>query len=204
MPIVAVVLYIVGFITMAVGGIMLIVAAFKKSVGWGLAVLFLSPLAAFVFVAMNWQEARKAFMIQTAGFLAALIPFFLLIFSLRNAVPSETADGEETPPESLMSMFQKQFQPLRDASDAILAVPEDDGTPNALLGRDLDYVRNKRGRPKGEMSSAGRIVWMYEGYMVMSEDGKKVSSVIHEKDYEAAPVAVAPQPSETTNAPVQP
>jgi hypothetical protein len=67
----------VGMILQALGGIAMLVfmiqiliLAFKKSVGWGLASLLL-PFAIFVFVAQNWAACKTPFL----RWLMALVVF---------------------------------------------------------------------------------------------------------------------------------
>jgi hypothetical protein len=59
-------LFAVGLIVALIGGIWIIVNAFKKSVLWGLGSLFV-PFVSLVFVIMNWQENKKPFLISIAG-----------------------------------------------------------------------------------------------------------------------------------------
>jgi glutaredoxin len=60
---------------MAVGGVMMIVAAFRESVLWGLAYLFI-PFAALVFLIKYWSQAKKGFLINMAGLCVFLGLFF--------------------------------------------------------------------------------------------------------------------------------
>ena len=62
----AIVLIVVGILAALVGGTMMLVAAFRQSVWWGLAYLFV-PLASLVFLFIHWAEARKGFWINLAG-----------------------------------------------------------------------------------------------------------------------------------------
>ena len=55
---------VVCYALMLVGGIMVLVAAFRQSVLWGLACLFV-PFASFVFCIMHWQEAKSGFLLST-------------------------------------------------------------------------------------------------------------------------------------------
>ena len=55
-----------GGIVGLVGGIWLLVIAFKEHVGWGLACIFI-PGAALVFAIMKWKLAKTAFLIALAG-----------------------------------------------------------------------------------------------------------------------------------------
>lgn len=57
---------ILGFILMVVGGIWLVIEAFRESVLWGIGVLLI-PIVGLVFVAMHWDQAGKPFLIQLAG-----------------------------------------------------------------------------------------------------------------------------------------
>jgi hypothetical protein len=55
------ILMVVGGIGMLVFAIQLLIIAFKKSIGWGLASLII-PLVLFVFVAMNWPQCKTPFL----------------------------------------------------------------------------------------------------------------------------------------------
>lgn len=60
------VMMLLGSLLLLVGGVMMIVNAFKTSLAWGLGVLFLWPVGLY-FLAKNWQENKKPFFIQLAG-----------------------------------------------------------------------------------------------------------------------------------------
>lgn len=60
------VLLIIGWVVAVVGGIMLLVVAFKESVLWGLGCL-LVPFVALIFLIMHWSQAKNAFFVQLAG-----------------------------------------------------------------------------------------------------------------------------------------
>lgn len=57
---------IIGGIAALIGGIMLLVAAFRVSVWWGVAYL-LVPFASLVFLFKHWEEARQGFWINLLG-----------------------------------------------------------------------------------------------------------------------------------------
>jgi hypothetical protein len=59
-------LLIVGGILSIVGGIWLLVVAFKESVWWGLGSFFI-PFVGLIFAIMHWQVAKKPFLISLAG-----------------------------------------------------------------------------------------------------------------------------------------
>ena len=58
---------LVGFVLFLVGGIMFLVAAFRESIWWGLACMFL-PFVSFFYLIVHWPEARKPFLIQLLAF----------------------------------------------------------------------------------------------------------------------------------------
>ena len=60
-------LLVLGGIAAIIGGIMMVVAAFRQSIWWGLAYLFV-PVASLVFVFVHWAEAKKGVLINLAGF----------------------------------------------------------------------------------------------------------------------------------------
>ena len=59
-------LVILGGIAMFVGGIWLLVEAFKESVLWGLGSIFI-PFVSLVFVIMHWDVSKTPFLIQIGG-----------------------------------------------------------------------------------------------------------------------------------------
>lgn len=56
----------VGIVVMLYGLIVILINAFKESILWGLASLFI-PLVALVFVFMHWADNKKPFLIYIAG-----------------------------------------------------------------------------------------------------------------------------------------
>ena len=59
-------LVILGGIAMFVGGIWLLVEAFKESILWGLGSIFI-PFVSLVFVIMHWDVSKTPFLIQIGG-----------------------------------------------------------------------------------------------------------------------------------------
>jgi hypothetical protein len=72
MAILGMILMAAGGIATVVGGIWLIVLAFRKSILWGLGSLFISPIA-IVFAIMNWSIAKRPFLIEIAGVVVLFI-----------------------------------------------------------------------------------------------------------------------------------
>jgi hypothetical protein len=65
-------IYWLGLVVALVGGIWLVVLAFKKSVLWGLGSLFV-PFVSLIFAIMNWDVAKRPFLIQIAGVVLLVI-----------------------------------------------------------------------------------------------------------------------------------
>ncbi len=74
MFVLGVILLLVAAVVSLVGSIMLAVAAFKESMLWGFLVLFV-PFAAFVYVALHWQEAKRGFLVSVASIVIGVIGF---------------------------------------------------------------------------------------------------------------------------------
>ena len=62
--------------------IWLTVLAFKKSTGWGLAVLLLSPFAMIFYAIKFWDEAKKPFLIHMGSIAGIFVIFFMVVQSL--------------------------------------------------------------------------------------------------------------------------
>lgn len=72
MQILGLVLLGVGGLTAFVGGIWLLVVAFKQSVLWGLLSLFV-PFAVFVFIFKYWDKAKQPFLVDLGGVVLVII-----------------------------------------------------------------------------------------------------------------------------------
>ena len=66
------VLFVVGLIISLVGGIWLLVEAFKTSILWGLGSLFV-PFVSIVFAIKYWGRAGRPFLISLAGAVLMII-----------------------------------------------------------------------------------------------------------------------------------
>jgi len=67
----------IGAIISTIGTILLLIAAFRRSVIWGLVVLFV-PLGNIVFVCKYWAEAKAGFLASIIGAIVALGGFFTI------------------------------------------------------------------------------------------------------------------------------
>ena len=65
-------LFTLAWILSLVGYLWLVVVAFKRSVLWGVLVLFFSPITAIIFSLMNWFDARKAFIVYISSFVLSI------------------------------------------------------------------------------------------------------------------------------------
>ena len=72
MGMVGTILTFAGSIGMLVFAVVILIQAFKTSVGWGLASLFI-PFVIFVYVAKNWPSTKTPFLRWAASFVVAMI-----------------------------------------------------------------------------------------------------------------------------------
>jgi len=68
------ILFIIGAVLGLVGGIWLLVVAFRTSILWGLGSLFIPPVI-IIFAIMHWGDAKKPFLIALCS-----IPFYVAGF----------------------------------------------------------------------------------------------------------------------------
>ncbi|WP_420598124.1 hypothetical protein [Neptuniibacter sp.] len=61
------VLSIFGLIIFIVGGLSLLIAAFKTNILWGIGIIVIAP-AALVFTVLHWGVAKNPFLLQLLGF----------------------------------------------------------------------------------------------------------------------------------------
>ena len=66
----------VGLGVFIIGGIGLLIAAFRTSILWGLAVLLIAPVA-ILYLLIHWQDAKGPFKTQVFGFLIILLSAYL-------------------------------------------------------------------------------------------------------------------------------
>ena len=78
MSLIASALVFLGMILVLIGYVVFLVAAFRRSLLWGLAVLFLPPLAALAFLLLHWRRAQSGFYLMLWGW--ALIGLGRLVF----------------------------------------------------------------------------------------------------------------------------
>jgi len=76
MDIVAICLILAGLVLFVVGGFLFLVAAFRESVLWGLACLFV-PIVQLFFLIVHWPVARKPFFLQLLAFVLMIVAFII-------------------------------------------------------------------------------------------------------------------------------
>lgn len=67
----AIAIMIVAYAFILVGGIMMLIEAFRESILWGIACLLL-PVVSLFFLIVHWNVAKKGFFVQLIG-LAVLV-----------------------------------------------------------------------------------------------------------------------------------
>ena len=66
------VLLVIGIIGIVVGGIGMLLAGFRESAIWGIAMMVV-PLVSLIFVVSHWEDAKKPFLIQVVGWMLAVV-----------------------------------------------------------------------------------------------------------------------------------
>jgi hypothetical protein len=127
------------YLLLAIGGIlslggwvMLTVLGFKKSFGWGLAILFLSwliiPLV--IFLTKYWGEAKTGFLLLVVGTVVSGIGWFAVVGSVATSAMAEFETFELTPTEApveepIAPPFEEEPTPvMAEASPAATAAEE--------------------------------------------------------------------------------
>lgn len=62
----------IGLIILIIGGIGLLIAAFRTSILWGIGLILIAP-AAIVYTILHWQEAKNPFLLQLLGLAILLV-----------------------------------------------------------------------------------------------------------------------------------
>ena len=76
MTAIASILLLLGWLVSIIGGIMLLIVAFKESILWGLGCIFI-PFVALIFIVMHWEQSKKPFFIELAGAVLVIIGIIL-------------------------------------------------------------------------------------------------------------------------------
>jgi len=103
------VLIIVGVIIAVIGGIRLIIAAFRTNILWGLGCLiFMYPIM-LLYTLLNWSAAKGPFLNNLAGIV-------LIIVGVSMAAPERWLERAYSERDSFLTLVKKDpiFDPLRD------------------------------------------------------------------------------------------
>ena len=87
-------LLFVGMAVNTLAGLVIIVRAFKVSVGWGLAVMFL-PFAGLFFIIKNWEDTKTPFLVGLGGGVLMLIGVFASVPDASDATSTVASQSEE-------------------------------------------------------------------------------------------------------------
>jgi len=115
--------------------------AFKRSVGWGLAVLFI-PFAFIVFAVKNWTEAKVPFLVNLGSGVAVAAIFFAIGGAMLGMIMQMT-------PEEMSSEDAANF--IESAMDQM----EQSGTLDEAEQQELDRMRSTLHEMQGGVESAG-------------------------------------------------
>lgn len=120
------ILMVIAFLIVLVGSLQFLVEAFKESLLWGLACVFI-PFAALVFLVMYYERVSKYFFIQLGGF-AAMVAIAMMapdgaaddVLADNPFTRIERSEGEEEPdPSQRRTPFDSVFNRDLDRSSAL-------------------------------------------------------------------------------------
>lgn len=160
-------LYGLGMLATAVAGIMVLVAAFRESIGWGFAVLFLSPIASLIFIFSHWEEAKPAFLVHLLG---------ILLFGGSMAVVF--IDGKENLEAALEKFDLEELSgdiEVGGSGGGIDPGGKEQPKDTEYVGMTLKEVVKILGRPEGR-GEGNTVILIYPQFELVSTDGVTVTS----------------------------
>ena len=112
----------IGAIAAMLGGIILLVAAFRQSVPWGLVALFV-PLGNIVFTCVHWAEARLGFLLNFGGVLVCIGAIFTMPdvrAAIKNgSLPMPAFAGSEIAKQPSAKELNQQIMDKREAVEKL-------------------------------------------------------------------------------------
>lgn len=181
-----------------IGYIWLVVVGFKRSVLWGILVLLFSPLTAIIFAAMNWFDAKKAFLLYIIPTVIILASFgYMFTQGMDNfaEINRRVQTGELTQEEAVQLMQKSmQLQPgenlftdqAGDANTELAGTAGTQAVTDATVSGTETSVADKTVAP----DAAGKEV-----AMTTSQAGDKQAVVNPDKVDERVPSIGYPDPA---------
>jgi hypothetical protein len=144
------------------GWVMLLVLGFKKSLGWGLVILFLSWLIVplVVFLIKYWDEARLGFFVMVAGMLASGVGGFILVGSVATSAMAEFESFDRPKPEIVEPMPVEPYPDIAPEPTGIELEPQDELDEDEPSETDQveDVPEDERPPPMGAVLGE-RVEW---------------------------------------------
>lgn len=181
----------IGFFAMLVGGVMLLVAAFKEDILWGLGVM-LVPFANIVFLVKFWSAAKKGFLIQSVGCgmllagMAAAIAGGLAPESIagpRPATPplSAVARPSPAPDQSPAAPFKRLADIVR-SGEPTPEIPVGNPSPTGhFVGVEINEVKERLGPPQATVKLNAQTILYYGNLELISDDGLTVTDQVRKE-----------------------
>lgn len=144
-----------------VGGVMMLVAAFRESALWGLAVMFI-PFASFVFLFLHWDRAKTPFLVSLAG---AGLAFGAMLGGGLTAGLEETESVDlDTMAAEEVAVEEDPYEPSDFSADDYARAREADGGSAGL-----DQYGNETAAPSRELNGMVRGVGRAENVSDQAE-----------------------------------
>ena len=86
LPLIPLSMFAIGCLVAAIFGLVLLIKAFKESVGWGFIVLLIPILGLIIFIAKNWSVAGKSFL---AWLVSGIVACVGLVMAAKKVDPEE-------------------------------------------------------------------------------------------------------------------
>jgi len=162
----ALLLIIPGFVMVLIGAVMFIVAAFRVSMGWGIACLVLQPVQ-YIFMFTHWQDVSKTFWIHLSGGGLVVLGFFIGF-----PTPANGKFGSDV--EAGQGLFE-------DAAETVAGGDAFGEQFETFVGKPEIDVRKELGNPPRVFKSGDEIYWWYEARQITFKDGVVTEDSLEEQ-----------------------
>ncbi len=164
------------------GYIWLVVTGFRKNIFWGILVLLFSPLTAVIFAALNWFDAKKAFI---AYILPTLIMFGTYGYMFSKIGPENLAEinkrmqsGELRLKETMRvidkAMNLQGSQKLFEETPALASVATNEAQAAAVTDAGVEVAKDK----KLDLTDAAKVASEKSGNKAVPEQQSKSEKVL--------------------------